>query len=87
MCDVSKGAGRRGGDRQRNIHMTFLMEKIDMRGFPKEDINQQIKLFLLLCKRTAVTRLHTNHFGIFYSNLRYPQSFSDVLIARVSWYT
>jgi hypothetical protein len=30
MCDVSRGGGL-----QRNEHMTFLMDKIDMRGFPK----------------------------------------------------
>ena len=30
MCDVSKGGG---GGLQRNEHMTFLMDKIDMRGF------------------------------------------------------
>ena len=33
MCDVSKGGGEVGG-LQRNEHMTFLMDKIDMRGFP-----------------------------------------------------
>jgi hypothetical protein len=33
MCDVSKG-GWGGGVLQRNEHMTFLMDKIDMRGFP-----------------------------------------------------
>ena len=32
MCDVSKGGG--GGGLQRNEHMTFLMDKIDMWGFP-----------------------------------------------------
>ena len=34
MCDVSKG-GLRGG-LQKNVHMTFLMDKIDMStlGFP-----------------------------------------------------
>jgi hypothetical protein len=38
MCDVSKGAGRGGGGggggggiaRETSMHMTFLMDKIDM---------------------------------------------------------
>ena len=31
MCDVSKGGvGGGGGGLQRNEHMTFLMDKIDM---------------------------------------------------------
>jgi hypothetical protein len=31
MCDISNG----GRGLQRNIQMTFLVNKIDMRGFPK----------------------------------------------------
>ena len=41
MCDVSKGGGGGGGwggdgggGLQRNEHMTFLVDKIDMWGFP-----------------------------------------------------
>ena len=31
VCDVSKG----GGGLQKNVHMTFLVDKIDMWRFPK----------------------------------------------------
>ena len=34
MRDVSKGAGG-VGDLKKNVHMTFLVAKIDMRRFPK----------------------------------------------------
>ena len=35
MCDISRGGGV-GSDLglQRNVHMTFLIDKIDMRSFP-----------------------------------------------------
>jgi hypothetical protein len=37
MYDVSKErGGGGGGSLQRNVHITFLMDKIDMWGFPKK---------------------------------------------------
>ena len=38
MRDVSKGGGMGWKGLQRNVHITFLMDKIDTRVFP-EDIS------------------------------------------------
>jgi hypothetical protein len=37
MSYVSKRGG--GGGLEKDVHMTFLMDKIDMRGFPNIDGN------------------------------------------------
>jgi hypothetical protein len=55
MCDVSKGGGGGGlGGLQRNEHMTFLVDKIDMWGFPNGTNNEcgftkDRNVFILLC--------------------------------------
>ena len=38
MCDV-EGARGGGGSIRKDVHMTFLIDKIDTRGFPNVDGN------------------------------------------------